>query len=133
VLPRVSVEVQPGCSVGDVTASGHSPFNTFALVTPEMEPDFARAGDDHMITGVYNLFGIDDRRAIRFQGADHLTWASSSVPRKRGSIEVIRHASWSITTVDDLGHLGLVEFPPQLYRLTPTRPFPALQLPHTFA
>ena len=69
VLPRISVEVQPGWSVGDVlAASGHSPFNTFALVTPEMEPDFAGAGDDHMITGVYNLFGIDDRGGHRVPG-----------------------------------------------------------------
>jgi hypothetical protein len=76
VLPRVSVEVQAGWSVADVlTTSGHRPYNTFALVTPEMEPDFARAGDDHMITGVYSLFGIDDRGTIRFQDADHLTWA----------------------------------------------------------
>jgi hypothetical protein len=75
-LPRISVDMRPASSVAYVlTAGGHSPYNTFALVTPEMEADFAREGDDHMITGVYNLFGIDDSGAIKFQDADHLTWA----------------------------------------------------------
>lgn len=76
VLPRVAVEVQPNWNVTDVlVASGHTRYHTFALVTPEMESDFARAGEDHMITAVHNLFGIDDRGAIKFQDQDQVTWA----------------------------------------------------------
>jgi hypothetical protein len=43
-------------------------------VTADIEADVA-AGEDRTIDAAFNLFGIDDQGAIKFQGKDHIRWA----------------------------------------------------------
>lgn len=74
-LPVVEVQVGPGWSVADVLeAGGHDRYNAFTLVTTDVEADVA-AGERHAILAAINLFGIDDRGAVRFEGEEHIRWS----------------------------------------------------------
>jgi hypothetical protein len=74
-VPRLEVEVQSEWLDADVLqAGGHRGYNSFALVTADIEADVA-AGEDRTIDAAFNLFGIDDQGAIKFQGKDHIRWA----------------------------------------------------------
>jgi hypothetical protein len=74
-VPIAEVEVQPQWLVAEVLqAGGHGGYNSFALVTPDIEADVAR-GEDRTIDASFNLFGIDNQGAIKYQGKDHIRWA----------------------------------------------------------
>jgi hypothetical protein len=74
-VPRAEVEVQSEWLVADVLqAGGFGGYNSFALVTADIEADVA-AGEDRAIAPSFNLLGIDEQGGIRFQGGYRISWA----------------------------------------------------------
>jgi DNA-binding transcriptional MerR regulator len=73
-VPTAEVEVRPEWLVAEVLqAGGYGGYNSFALVTPDIEADVA-GGEDRTVDA-WDLFGIDDQGAIKYQGKDHIRWA----------------------------------------------------------
>jgi hypothetical protein len=69
-------EVQPedGWTVGDVlVAAGHLGYNSFALVTPEVEADVA-AGELRAISASHDLAGLNHDGRLVYQGAKQILW-----------------------------------------------------------
>lgn len=73
---RATVEVLEGWSVGDVLeAAGYLPHNSFGLspIAPETGTD-SSSPSDWVVTGVFNLFGVDAKGVIRLDAAQNILW-----------------------------------------------------------
>jgi hypothetical protein len=73
---RATVEVLEGWSIGDVLeAAGYYPHNSFGLspVAPETNTASSLVSD-RVITGVFNLFGVDSRGAVRADATQAILW-----------------------------------------------------------
>lgn len=73
---RATVEVLDGWSVGDVLeAAGYAPHNSFGLSTVAAGTGTdSSSQSDRIITGVFNLFGVDDQGAIRIDATQNILW-----------------------------------------------------------
>jgi DNA-binding transcriptional MerR regulator len=72
-VPTVEVDVQSEWLVAEVLqAGGYGGYDSFALVTQDIEADVA-AGEDRTIYAA-NLLGIDDQGAVKFAGGDDIRW-----------------------------------------------------------
>lgn len=74
---RATVEVLVGSTIGDVLeAAGYDPHNSgfgLSLIAPETGAD-SSSPSDWAVTGVFNLFGVDDQGVIRLDATQSILW-----------------------------------------------------------
>lgn len=74
-LKRRAVHVQRGWTVGQVLeAGGATRYNTFSLVTDDVEEDVRRGLDRGGIVAVHNLLGLDGRGVAYYELEDPVLW-----------------------------------------------------------